>query len=69
VDVEITPEPGRSERRALLQALERVRHRNEADEPYRQAWRAAGLREAIDEEDGDGDYAFLPRSTRGATRA
>ena len=66
MDVDVTPLPEDTERRALLLALEL------ADlpegEPYGQAWRVAGLREGVDDE-ADVSYAFSPRSTRGATRA
>jgi hypothetical protein len=33
------------------------------------AWRRAGLVEAVDGAEDAFDYAFSPRSTRGATRA
>jgi hypothetical protein len=70
MDVEVTPEPEERERRALLVALARANTAVIAHEPYRQAWRAAGLREAVGDDDADDvRYAFSPRSTRGATRA
>jgi hypothetical protein len=67
MDVEVTPPLEDAERQALLAALERVEPPLRSD-PYRQAWRSAGLREAVDAE-AEVAYAFSPRSTRGATRA
>lgn len=69
MEVEVTPELEATERRALLVALERVNHRGSAADRRPQAWRLAGLREAVGDEDAEGRYAFSPRSTRGATRA
>jgi hypothetical protein len=66
--IEVNPSLEDGERRALLAALELVGPRTSADDPYRQAWRTAALREAVDDEDAVG-YALSPRSTRGATRA
>jgi hypothetical protein len=67
-DVEVTPPLEDGERRALLAALELTGPSASAYDPYRQVWRAAGLRESVDDEAEVG-YAFSPRSTRGATRA
>jgi hypothetical protein len=69
MEVEIRPEPGSTERRALLAALEHASLSESVGEPYQQAWRVAALREAVDDENADVGYAFPPRSTRGATRA
>jgi hypothetical protein len=69
MDVEITPELAPTERRALLLALEQVDLRGGAAEIPGNAWRDAALREATDDEVVEVAYAFLPRSTRGATRA
>jgi hypothetical protein len=69
MDVEITPEPAPTERRALLLALEQANLRGSTAEIPRNAWRVAALCEAVDAEDADLRYAFSPRSTRGATRA
>jgi hypothetical protein len=66
MDVEVTPPLESEARRALLLALERLEPLS--SDPYRQAWRSAALQEAVDDE-AEGDYAFSPRSTRGATRA
>jgi hypothetical protein len=68
MDLDVTPTPGPTERRALLLALGRAEATARTGDPYRQAWRVAGLRESVENEDEDG-YAFSPRSTRGATRA
>jgi hypothetical protein len=67
MDVEVNPPLEDDERRALLVALELV-GRGMSDDPYRQTWRAASLREAVDD-DAEVDYALSPRRTRGATRA
>lgn len=66
--VDVTPQLGAEEQQALLEALERAGPGLEPENPYRGAWRAAGLREGVDDE-ADVRYAFSPRSTRGATRA
>ena len=68
MDVDVSPPPADEERRALLLALELAEPRERAGESYRQAWRVAGLREGVDD-DEEVRYAFSPRSTRGATRA
>jgi len=39
------------------------------EEPRPDAWRRAALDEAVEPDDSAPDYAFSPRSTRGATRA
>jgi hypothetical protein len=67
-DVEVTPAPTDEERRVLMMALGVVDAGTSAADRYLQPWRAAGLREAVDDED-EVRYAFSPRSTRGATRA
>jgi hypothetical protein len=60
VPVEISPEPGEAERKAILAALER--ERQALDEPT--LWWRAGL-----EEPEDSGYATAPRrQSRGATR-
>lgn len=68
MDVHVSPPPERSEREALLVALARL-ERAHADDPYRAAWRRAGLYEASAADEADASYALSPRSTRGATRA
>jgi hypothetical protein len=68
MDVEVIPPLEDGERHALLAALELAGPTTSPDDPYRQAWRAAAVREAVDDEAEVG-YAFSPRSTRGATRA
>ena len=63
MDVEITPEPTESERRAILEALEEEDLASLAPSP----WRRAGLGPGPEEED---DQAVAPpRQRRGATRA
>ena len=58
MDVQITPEPTREERKAILRALELDL------ETESSAWRCASL------EEEDEDYATAPlRHKRGATRA
>jgi hypothetical protein len=69
VDVVVIPETGRAERRALLVALERADVGGPSAEPYDMAWRRAGLREGVEDDDGEAGYALSPRRTRGATRA
>ena len=69
MDVDVAPAVADTEHRALLVALERTGARPSGAESYESAWRLAGLREAVDRDDADADYAFSPRSTRGATRA
>ena len=66
--VDVTPPLEDDERRALLLALERVSAPASDGDPYRRAWRVAGVRESVEGEE-DVVYAFSPRSTRGATRA
>jgi hypothetical protein len=68
VHLEVNPPLEDGERRALLVALELAGRGMDPDDPYRQAWRAAAAREAVDDEPEFG-YALSPRSTRGATRA
>ena len=63
----MTPPLEDSQRRMLARVLEQALHAGLVD-PYRQAWRVAGLREGVDD-DEEARYAFSPRSTRGATRA
>ena len=68
MDVEAVPPMDGSERRAVLEALERTGVRVEVvPAAYDSAWRAAGLRDGV--EDDDEGYALSPRRTRGATRA
>lgn len=56
----MTPPVDEEVAQALREALESTR------EPQRSAWWHAAVDEAVDR---DEDYAFSPRSTRGATRA
>lgn len=69
MDLIVTPEVGPEEQRALLMALESAELRRPGAGPYEQAWRSAGLRESVEDDDPDIGYAFSPRRTRGATRA
>ena len=63
MDVEITPEPSREEREAILAALDQERLTPAGPSP----WRRAGLGPGPEEEE---DYAVAPpRQSRGATRA
>jgi hypothetical protein len=50
VDVEIQPEPSPEERRALLEALERLIADPEPPAAYRSGWRKEGIRENVDAE-------------------
>jgi hypothetical protein len=68
MNVDVSPPLERAERDALVVALARLGLPH-ADDPYRAAWRLAGLHEATDGDAADAGYAFSPRSTRGATRA
>jgi hypothetical protein len=68
MDVDVTPPLEDGERRSLVHALELAELRVGVGDPYRDAWRAAGLREGVDD-DEEVRYAFSPRNTRGATRA
>ena len=53
----------------MIEALEHAGVRVELTHTaYDSAWRAAGLRDAVDGDEPE-DYALSPRSTRGATRA
>jgi hypothetical protein len=63
MDVEITPEPSKEERRAILDALEREGQEVAPPSP----WRQAGLGPGPDEDDDQA--AAPPRHSRGATRA
>ncbi len=56
----MTPPVEEEVARALREALASIR------EPQRPVWWHAAVDEAVDR---DEDYAFSPRSTRGATRA
>ena len=56
----MTPPVETDVEQALREALESIR------EPERSAWWRAAVDEAVER---DEDYAFSPRSTRGATRA
>ncbi len=71
IDVDVTPPMGRSEREALLAALERTRMPASSGGHIGRStsWRRAGIREAVGDEETDGGYSLSPRSTRGATRA
>lgn len=69
MDVRTDPPLDESEQRALIGALERAGVPVDgAPEQYRSAWRAAGLRDALEPDEAE-SYAPSPRSTRGATRA
>ena len=63
MDVEITPEPSKEERQAILAALERERRELASPSPWRQAGLGPGL------EDEEDQAAAPPRHSRGATRA
>ncbi len=63
MDVEITPEPSKEERQAILAALEREQRELASPPP----WRQAGLGPGPEEEDDQA--AAPPRHRRGATRA
>jgi predicted secreted protein len=55
--------------RALAALLEDVEALRSGCNGGESAWRRAGLVEAVDGAEDALDYAFSPRSTRGATRA
>ena len=53
----------------MIEALERTGVRVDVVPAfYESAWRAAGLKDAVEEDEPEG-YAPSPRKTRGATRA
>jgi len=55
VEPRIEPEPDDAERRAILLALERAAPAVASEptlDPYRSAWRQAGIRESLDASDG-----------------
>jgi hypothetical protein len=60
-------EPGVA--KALATMLEEVDALGSGCNGDESAWRRAGLIEAVDGAEDAFDYAFSPRSTRGATRA
>jgi hypothetical protein len=60
MDLEVTPQVDDEVVQALREVLQPAR------EPERSAWWRAAVDEAVER---DEDYAFSPRSTRGATRA
>ena len=62
MDVRITPEP--EERDVVLAAVEQLLSRDALPAAYRSGWRSAGIEENVGQ-----DYAGLPRSKPGATRA
>ena len=68
MQVEVTPPLAGPEQRALLAALEQAEVGEPEPDLYVQAWRLAALQES-EAVERDEDYAFSPRSTRGATRA
>jgi hypothetical protein len=59
--LEVTPRVGEGLEQALRDALAAANAPPRPDD----AWQRAGIDEAVER----GDYAFSPRSTRGATRA
>ncbi len=73
MDVELTPEPDESTRRAVAVALARLSVGGRATGPYASPWRVAGLTEAAEPVqlvgEGDEAYGCSPRSIRGVTRA
>jgi hypothetical protein len=71
MEPEIRPEPTPEERAAILAALERLLSDGSRPPGYRSAWRAAGIRENLDDSEDDADYGATvrPRSSPGARRA
>jgi hypothetical protein len=65
VDVELTPDPAPEEREAIEVALRKLIAGSAAPVSYQSAWRAAGIREAVEDQAADA----RPRSSFGATRA
>jgi len=55
MEAEIRPEPSPEERAAILAALERLLADDSGPPAYRSSWRAAGIRENLDESGDDGD--------------
>jgi hypothetical protein len=47
VDIEIRPEPGPDERKAILAGLEKLLAEESLPSAYRSAWRAEGIRENV----------------------
>ena len=70
MDFEIAPEPTPAEREALASALRQLLAGRILPRAYSSAWRDAGIRENVDDEDELGYWATArPRSTPGASRA
>lgn len=70
MDVQIKPEPGAEERKAIELALRRLIARGALPPAYASAWRKAGLREAVEVDHEGRDQAVArPRRSLGATRA
>ena len=55
MEAEIRPEPSPEERAAILAALERLLADDSGPPAYRSSWRAAGIRENLDESGDEGD--------------
>jgi hypothetical protein len=51
VEAHIKPDPSAEERAAILAAVERLTAGDALPPAYRSAWRAAGVRENLDEEE------------------
>jgi hypothetical protein len=51
VEVRIRPEPSTEERAAILAAVERLLAGDSLPPAYRSAWRAAGARENLDQDE------------------
>ena len=69
MQLEATPALDPALAKALAALLEEVDARRLARNDEDSAWRRAALAEAVGEAEDLFDYAFSPRSTRGATRA
>ncbi len=65
MDLEIEPQPSPEEREAIEVALRRLIEGPSIPAAYRSAWRAEGIREAVEDQDAEAG----PRSSFGATRA
>jgi hypothetical protein len=65
VDLEIEPQPSPEEREAIEVALRRLIEGPSLPPAYRSAWRAEGIREAVEDQAAEAG----PRSNFGATRA
>jgi hypothetical protein len=55
MEIEIRPEPGPEERKAILAGLEQLLVEEGLPAPYRSGWRAEGIRENVEAPDEERD--------------